>query len=62
MSEPPLERCPRCKGRVKRLISSGAAVIFKGPGFYATDYRSEDYKKKEKEENEPSEKEKAEHS
>ena len=62
MSELPLERCPRCKGRVRRLISPGAAVIFKGPGFYATDYRSEDYKKKEKEDNKPSEKEKSEHS
>ncbi len=59
MSEPPLERCPRCKGRVRRLISAGAAVIFKGPGFYATDYRSEDYKKRKKEENKPSEKEKS---
>ncbi len=39
-----------CGGKVRRLISTGAAVIFKGPGFYATDYRSEDFRKKEKEE------------
>ena len=32
------------KGRVKRLISAGAGLIFKGTGFYITDYRSEKYK------------------
>ncbi|MBU1007092.1 MAG: zinc ribbon domain-containing protein [Candidatus Omnitrophica bacterium] len=37
-----------CKGKVKRLIGTGAGLIFKGSGFYATDYRSEGYKKKEK--------------
>jgi len=36
---------------VRRLISSGAALIFRGSGFYATDYRSEEYAKKVKEEN-----------
>jgi len=42
----PLRKCPRCgKASVKRLIGVGAGVIFKGPGFYATDYRSESYKK-----------------
>lgn len=35
----PLKICPKCKKKVKRLISSGAGFIFKGPGFYATDYR-----------------------
>ncbi len=34
------------KGRVKRAISGGAGLIFKGSGFYITDYRSDDYKKK----------------
>lgn len=34
-----LENCPRCGKKVKRLISSGAGIIFKGSGFYATDYR-----------------------
>jgi len=34
-----LEKCPKCGKAVKRLISSGAGVIFKGSGFYATDYR-----------------------
>ena len=31
--------CPKCNNKVKRLISAGAGIIFKGPGFYATDYR-----------------------
>jgi putative FmdB family regulatory protein len=41
-----LRKCPDC-GRLglKRLIGSGAAIIFKGSGFYETDYRSESYKK-----------------
>jgi putative FmdB family regulatory protein len=41
----PVRKCPHCrKNRVKRLISSGAGLIFKGAGFYITDYRSESYK------------------
>ena len=41
-----LRKCPECKqSALKRLISAGAAVIFKGSGFYQTDYRSESYKK-----------------
>lgn len=41
-----IRKCPRC-GRegVKRLIGVGAGIIFKGSGFYETDYRSESYKK-----------------
>lgn len=35
----PLQQCPKCGGKVRRLIGAGAAVIFKGSGFYATDYR-----------------------
>lgn len=42
----PLKGCPKCRGAVKRLISGGGAIIFKGTGFYKTDYRSESYKKK----------------
>ena len=34
-----LEKCPKCNKKVKRLISAGAGIIFKGAGFYATDYR-----------------------
>lgn len=43
--EKPLTRCPECQGKVKRCIGAGAGVIFKGSGFYETDYRSENYKK-----------------
>ncbi|MCK4602434.1 MAG: zinc ribbon domain-containing protein [Phycisphaerae bacterium] len=38
MSDAPLKKCPECGGAVKRLIGTGAAVIFKGSGFHATDY------------------------
>jgi putative FmdB family regulatory protein len=41
----PLSRCPQCGGRVQRLISAGAGLLFKGSGFYTTDYRSEGYRK-----------------
>lgn len=47
----PLRICPKCgKRQLKRLIGAGAGVIFKGSGFYETDYRSESYKKAEKKE------------
>jgi hypothetical protein len=43
--------CPKCgKKELKRLIGTGAGIIFKGSGFYQTDYRSESYKKAEKSE------------
>ncbi len=42
----PIRTCPECgKRKVRRLIGTGAGVIFKGSGFYQTDYRSESYKK-----------------
>jgi putative FmdB family regulatory protein len=45
MSEPPLTKCPKCgKKKLRRVFGAGAAVIFKGSGFYQTDYRSESYK------------------
>ncbi|MGI6554386.1 MAG: FmdB family zinc ribbon protein [Bacillota bacterium] len=50
ITEPPLEQCPYCGGNVKRLISSNVNIIFKGSGFYKTEYRSQDYIKKLKEE------------
>jgi putative FmdB family regulatory protein len=51
-----LRKCPRCDGRLKRLLGTGAGIIFKGSGFYATDYRSPSYlegEKKEKKESKP---------
>ncbi|MFH0739192.1 MAG: FmdB family zinc ribbon protein [Candidatus Omnitrophota bacterium] len=38
----PLTKCPKCEKKVKRLISRGLGFIFKGSGFYATDYRKHD--------------------
>jgi len=41
----PIRKCPECgKNKVKRLIGTGAGIIFKGSGFYITDYRSDSYK------------------
>ena len=39
MTEARLTECPECNGAVKRLIGAGAGIIFKGSGFYCTDYR-----------------------
>lgn len=52
MTDKPLATCPQAqcaqkkwgKGKVKRMIGAGAGLIFKGSGFYITDYRSEGYK------------------
>ncbi len=42
MSDPPVRTCPACKKRkAERRISSGGGLLFKGPGFYATDYRKD---------------------
>ena len=43
IKEEPVKRCPKCKGKTKRLIGTGAGIIFKGSGFYMTDYRSKNY-------------------
>jgi putative FmdB family regulatory protein len=44
-SDKPLKKCPKCKkSKLRRLFGTGAAVLFKGSGFYQTDYRSESYK------------------
>jgi len=46
ISADPEKKCPECKKlKLRRLIGTGAAVMFKGSGFYQTDYRSESYKK-----------------
>lgn len=38
MSDAPLNSCPTCEGDVRRLVSGGSGLIFKGSGFYLTDY------------------------
>jgi putative FmdB family regulatory protein len=50
MKDAPLTKCPtpKCRGKVKRLIGAGAGLLFKGSGFYITDYRSSSYKDKKK--------------
>lgn len=46
MTAPVKRKCPECgKNKLQRLIGTGAGVIFKGGGFYETDYRSDSYKK-----------------
>lgn len=60
ITEPVLRKCPECKKlKLRRLFGTGAAVVFKGSGFYQTDYRSDSYKKgaeKDKPKSESSEK------
>ena len=56
MKAEPIKRCPKCKGKVKRLPGRGAGIIFKGSGFYETDYKRagrKDSEKKEKTATEP---------
>jgi putative FmdB family regulatory protein len=48
MSDMARKRCPRCRGAIRRRIGAGSGLLFKGSGFYATDYRSADYKTKAK--------------
>jgi putative FmdB family regulatory protein len=46
INDPVQRKCPKCgKLKLRRLFGTGAAVVFKGSGFYQTDYRSESYKK-----------------
>ena len=40
MKDELIKNCPECKGEVKRLIGTGAGTIFKGSGFYQTDYKN----------------------
>ena len=49
INDPVQKKCPECgKSKLRRLFGTGAAIVFKGSGFYQTDYRSESYKKGEK--------------
>ena len=52
MNDAKLEDCPvvGCQGKVKRLLGTGAGLIFKGAGFYQTDYRSDSYQQGAKQE------------
>ena len=43
ITDKPKRSCPKCRGRVKRLLGTGAGIIFKGSGFYSTDYRKPSY-------------------
>jgi putative FmdB family regulatory protein len=55
MSAPVKKKCPECsKLKLKRLIGTGSGVMFKGSGFYETDYRSDSYKKAAKADRESS--------
>jgi predicted nucleic acid-binding Zn ribbon protein len=66
MSELPLNNCENCGGEVKRLITGGSGIIFKGSGFYLTDYKNSkestenniNVKENKNENSNPSEKEK----
>ncbi|UCC44756.1 MAG: zinc ribbon domain-containing protein, partial [Candidatus Zixiibacteriota bacterium] len=42
-TEDPIEICPECGKKTRRIISGGAGFLFKGSGFYQTDYRSKQY-------------------
>jgi putative FmdB family regulatory protein len=45
INDKPLKKCPECgKSKLRRVFGTGAAILFKGSGFYQTDYRSESYK------------------
>ncbi|HEX5789596.1 MAG TPA: FmdB family zinc ribbon protein [Luteolibacter sp.] len=58
MNDPKLTACPAagCEGEVRRLLGTGGAVLFKGSGFYQTDYRSSSYAEGAKAESKPAEK------
>lgn len=45
MSDPPQGECPECGAAAERILSGGAGLLFKGDGFYITDYRSDSYRK-----------------
>src|SRR5690606_27451043 len=46
INDPKKKKCPQCgKTKLRRLFGAGSAVVFKGSGFYQTDYRSDSYKK-----------------
>lgn len=57
INDPIKKKCPECsKLKLRRLFGTGAAVVFKGSGFYETDYRSDSYKKSAEKDKKASEK------
>ena len=52
MSAAPLTECPECKGNLKRIIGTGSGPIFKGSGFYQTDYKGKSQNSKKSSESE----------
>jgi predicted nucleic acid-binding Zn ribbon protein len=50
MIDKPVKKCPECGSKVSRLITGGGGILFKGEGFYCTDYRSKQYKEAAKKE------------
>lgn len=57
IKDDPIRKCPECKKlKLRRLFGTGAALVFKGSGFYQTDYRSDSYKKAAKADSEKSSK------
>ncbi len=57
INDAPLKKCPQCKKqKLRRVFGTGAAILFKGSGFYETDYRSESYKSAAKADQEASSK------
>jgi len=57
MSDVPVRTCPACeRDEVQRLISTGGGFLFKGPGFYATDYRKDGPKSESQSDNKTDEK------
>lgn len=50
VNEPPPKCCPECRGAVRRVVTPGGGLIFKGSGFYITDYRKKEYREKERKE------------
>ena len=49
----PLRKCPKCRGKVQRLISAGNGFIFKGSGFYITDYKKSSERSEKKSDKKP---------
>lgn len=56
MSDPVLDKCPQCSGKVNRKIGRGAGLLFKGSGFYITDYKNNTKNKKTENKSKPKKK------